>query len=153
RLHQPRRARGATDILSRFAPLVSARALFLKRDHRRCGPDRVEVDLRHAPTLLGLALPSRSRLAALFKAECPELLATKRRRRPPAPPPDRPSALHECWQLDMQESIPLAHQRLATICPIRDPLGAAILASQAFEVTSPGRGRKLSWQELQSVIR
>src|SRR5204863_2272484 len=53
RLHQPRRARGATGILSRFAPLVSARALFLKRDHRRCGPDRVEVDLRHAPTLLG----------------------------------------------------------------------------------------------------
>src|SRR6266545_1822631 len=153
RLHQARRGRGATGILSRFAPQVTLRALTLKRDHCRWGPNRVLVDLRHDPTLIGLALPCRSRLAALFKAECPELLATRRHRPPPKAPPDRPSAVHECWQLDMQESIPLADDRVAAICTIRDPLGAAILASQAIDVTNRQRGRKLTWQEVRMVIR
>jgi hypothetical protein len=153
RLHQARRGRGATGILSRFAPQVTLRALTLKRDHRRWGPNRVLVDLRHDPTLIGLALPCRSRLAALFKAECPEVLATRRHRPPPKAPPDRPSAVHECWQLDMQESIPLADDRVAEICTIRDPLGAAILASQAFDVTNRQPGRKLTWQEVRMVIR
>jgi len=53
----------------------------------------------------------------------------------------------------MQESIALQDDHLATICSIRDPLGAAILASQAFDVTSGQRGRKLTWQEVRSVIR
>jgi len=129
------------------------RALALKREHQRWGPNRVLVALCQDPVFSGLALPSRSRLAALFKAECPELLATHRAHPPASPPPDPPSAVHECWQLDMQESIRLAHERIATICSIRDPLGAAILVSQAFDVTSPGRGRKLTWQEVRSVIR
>jgi transposase-like protein len=153
RLHQARRGRGATGVLSRFAPQVTARALNLKRDHRRWGPNRVLVDLRRDPSLFGLALPSRSALSALFKAECPELLAKRRCRQPPSPPPDRPTAVQECWQLDMQESIPLQDDRVATICSIRDPVGAAILASQAFDVTSGQRGRKLTWEEVRSVIR
>src|SRR6266487_2671734 len=153
RLHQARRGRGASGILSRFAPQITARALALKREHRRWGPNRVLVELRQDPLLSGLALPSRSRLAALFTAECPEVLATRRYRPPAPPPPDPPSAVHECWQLDSQESIRLADDRVATICTIRDPLGAAILVSQAFDVTSPGRGRKLTWQEVRSLIR
>src|SRR6266511_6107461 len=55
RLQQVRRGRGATGILSRFAPQVTLRALTLKRDHRRWGPNRVLVDLRHDPTLIGLS--------------------------------------------------------------------------------------------------
>src|SRR6266508_3710537 len=153
RLVQARRGRGATGILSRFAPQITLRALALKRDHRRWGPNRVLVELRQDPLLEDLALPSRSRLAALFKAECPELLASCRYHPSAAPRPDPPSAVHECWQLDSQESIRLADDRVATICTIRDPLGAAILVSQAFDVTSPGRGRKLTWQEVRSVIR
>jgi transposase-like protein len=153
RLQQARRGRGATGILSRFAPQVTRRALKLKRDHRRWGPNRVLVEMRRDPFLCGLALPSRSTLAALFKAECPELLAARRPRLPPQSPPARPSAVHECWQLDMQESIPLQDDRLAAICTIRDPVGAAILVSQAFDVTSGQRGRKLTWQEVRLVIR
>jgi hypothetical protein len=152
-LQQARRGRGATGILSRLAPQVTLCALKLKRNHRRWGPNRVLVEMRSDPSLFGLALPSRSRLAALFKAECPELLASFRRHSPPREPPDPPSAVHECWQLDMQESIPLQDDQVATICSIRDPLGAAILASEAFDVTSGQRGRKLSWQEVRAVIR
>ena len=152
-LQSTHRGRPATGILSRFAPAVIIQALALKRAHRRWGPARVLVDLQRDPTLSGLALPSCSRLAVLFKAECPDCVAVRRSRKPTANPPPRPTAVHECWQLDMQEAIPLLDDRLATICTIRDPLGAVILASQAFDVTSGQRGRKLTWEEVRLLIR
>jgi hypothetical protein len=131
---------------------VIARALALKQAHRRWGPTRVLVELRHDPSLTGLPLPSRSRLAALFQAECPAPLPVPAPR-PHLPPPPQPSAVHECWQLDSQEGIRLTNGRRATICSIRDPLGAAILNSEAFDVTRARHWRKLTWEEVRSVIR
>lgn len=60
------------------------------------------------PPLTGLPLPSRSRLARLFKTECPELVAPRRARTSPPSAPPAPSAVQECWQLDFQEAIVLA---------------------------------------------
>ena len=65
----------------------------------------------------------------------------------------RPRAVHECWQLDFQEAIPLAEDHHASIATIRDPVGAAIVASRAFDVTAGARGRRLSWQEVRGVLR
>jgi transposase InsO family protein len=153
KLQSLRRGRPPTGILSRFAPAIIIQALAFKRSHRRWGPNRVLVELRRDPTLPGLALPSPSRLAVLFKAECPDCVAVRHPRKPAASPPPRPTAVHECWQLDMQEAIPLVDDRQATICTIRDPVSAVILAAQAFDVTSGQRGRKLTWQEVRLVIR
>lgn len=61
--------------------------------------------------------------------------------------------MHECWQLDFQEAIPLAEDHRASIATIRDPVGAAIVASRAFDVTAGSRGRRLSWQEVRGVLR
>jgi transposase-like protein len=151
--HQARRGRSATGVLSRFPPAVTQQALALKRAHPTWGPDRVLADLRRDQTLTGLPLPSRSRLAVLFKTECPELVAAPRPRTRPPPAPSAPTAVHERWQLDFQEAIPLADDHRASICTIRDPLGAAILASQAFDVTGGERGRRLTWQEVRDVLR
>ena len=148
-----RRGRGATGVLSRFAPGVTSRALSLKREHPSWGPDRVLSELECDPTLRDLPLPSRSRLAVLFKTACPDLVAPRRPRSPPAPAPTAPTAVHECWQLDCQEAIPLADDHRASICTIRDPIGAAILTSQAFDVTSATRARRLTWEEIRGVIR
>jgi transposase InsO family protein len=147
------RGRPPTGILSHFAPSVITHALALKRANPRWGPDRVRVELQHQQALYGLALPSRSRLALLFKTECPECVGLRRPKQPPVPAPSRPTAVHECWQLDMQEGIHLANGRVATICTIRDVVGAAILTSQAFDVTNGRRYRKLRWQEVRQVIR
>jgi len=57
------------------------------------------------------------------------------------------------WQLDCQAALPLADDHRASICTIRDPVGAAILVAQAFDVTSGSRGHRLSWQEMRGVIR
>lgn len=152
-LGQSRRGRAPTGVLSRFPPAVTQRALALKREHPAWGPDRILTDLGRDPTLTGQPLPSRSRLATLFKTSCPELVAAPRpRTSPPAAPPD-PTAVHECWQLDCQEAIPLTDDHRASICTLRDPVGAAILASQAFDVTGGARGRRLSWEEVRGVIR
>jgi len=126
-LHEPRGGRGATGVLSGCAAKVKEQALALKRDHPSWGPDRVLCELLSDPSLAGLRLPSRSRLAVLFHTVCPELVAP--RRPAPAPPAAPPTAVHECWQLDCQEAIPLAGGHRASISTIRDPVGAAILAS------------------------
>jgi transposase-like protein len=148
-----RRGRAPTGVLSRFPPAVTQRALALKQVHPAWGPDRVLTDLQLDPTLTGLPLPHRSQLALLFKTTCPHLVAAPRPRTAPASAPPAPTAVHECWQLDFQEAIPLADDRQASICTIRDPVGAAILAAQAFDVTSGQRGRRLSWEEVRGVIR
>lgn len=150
---QTRRGRAPSGVLSRFAPVLISRALAFKRDHPTWGPDRVLAELQSDPLLAGQCLPSRSRLAVLFKTSCPELVALRRPRRTPAPAPPRPRAVHECWQLDFQEAIPLAEDHRASIATIRDPVGAAIVASRAFDVTAGSRGRRLSWQEVRGVLR
>lgn len=42
---------------------------------------------------------------------------------------------------------------IVTICNIRDPYGAAMIASQAFEVKTEKRWRKLTWEEVRQVLR
>src|SRR5690349_18657482 len=105
----PRRGRAPSGVLSRFSPVLIVRALSLKREHPTWGPDRVQAELMADPLLAGLRLPSRARLAVLFRTECPELVAPRRPRPRPASAPHWGGAAHECWQLDFQEAIPLAH--------------------------------------------
>lgn len=152
-LQAKRRGRSAAGLLSQFSPAVVAAALTYKRTHPRWGPQRVRVELQRTPTLTPLRLPSRSRLARFFKHACPEAVATYHARRLPTPPPGKPSGVHEVWQLDSQEGIRLLDQTCATICNIRDPVGAAILASCVFEVTTAKRWRKLDFPELRMVLR
>jgi transposase InsO family protein len=111
------------------------------------------VELRSDPALSGLRLPGRSRLATLFKRRCPECVATRKR---PLAAPKRllaATAAHQVWQLDSQEGIRLSNGEIATICNIRDPVGAAMIASRAFAVQTKRHWRKLTWTEVQSVLR
>lgn len=143
----------ARGILSHFDPRVVQRAASLKRTHRRWGADRVLTAMGQEPELSGLAWPHRSRLSAFFKAQCPECVA-EHRPRPPAPPaPARASAVHEVWQLDSQEKIELQDGEIAVICNVRDPFGAAMIASQAFAAKTAKHWRKLDWTEIRQVLR
>jgi transposase InsO family protein len=153
RLRAPRRSRSQSGVLSQFDPRVVEAALTLKRAHRRWGANRVLVELKWSPELSGLRLPGRSRLAAFFKARCPECVAARKPR--PAPPkrPLRATAVHEMWQLDNQEGIRLRSNEIATICNIRDPVGAAMIASRAFAVQTKRHWRKLEWIEVRDVLR
>ena len=69
--------------------------------------------------------------------------------------------MHEMLQVDHQEGHRLGDGSIATVCSVCDPYGAAMIASQAFEVQTvqpvladrPGRWRKLTWEEVRQVLR
>jgi transposase InsO family protein len=148
-----RRGRGKTGALSHFDPRVAQESLKLKQEHRRWGADRVLIELAQDLQLGQLKLPSRSRLSDFFKERCPECVGERKPKREASTPPPCARAVHEVWQLDSQEKVSLQDGQLATICNIRDPFGAAMIASQAFSVQTAKRWRKLDWTEIRQVLR
>lgn len=152
-LHAVRNTRGRTGTLCQFSPQVTEAALALKRKHRRWGPVHVLLQLKCDPDLQELRLPGPSRLAVFFKERCPEFVAARKRQSASPRRPPMATAVHEIWQLDNQESIRLADGEIATICNIRDPFGAAMIASRAFSVKTRHHWRKLEWTETREVLR
>ena len=142
-----------TGILSRFDERIADKSLTHKRSHPRWGADRVLIELRKEPELTALKLPKRSRLAAFFKERCPECVASRKPRKPAPARPPRVTGVHELWQLDTQEGTRLHDGSIASICNIRDPVGAAMIASQSFSVKTGRHWRKLTVQEVRSVLR
>ncbi len=146
------RGRPPKGILSQFSPAVQQASLQLKREHKRWGANRVLVALRADPYLTALPLPSRSRLYPYFHQTCPDCLSVWTKHKE-VPDPPRASAVHEEWQVDHQEGHRLLDGSIATVCNIRDPFGAAMIASQAFSVKTEQRWRKLTWEEVRQVLR
>lgn len=151
-LAERKRGRPAAGVLSQFSPAVQQASLKLKRQHKRWGANRVLVELRKDPALIGQSLPSRSRLYPYFRQHCPECLSlwTKHIK---LPAPALATAVHEVWQVDHQEGHSLGDGTIATVCNIRDPFGAAMIASQGFSVKTRLHWRKLTWEEVRQVLR
>lgn len=152
-LQRPRRGRGKTGKLSQFAPAVVSQMLELKRTHPRWGSHRVLIEMADNAEQEQWSLPAPSTLAAYFKEACPELLSPRQRKRPVPVKPPKSGGVHEIWQVDCQEGIRLETGEVVTICNIRDPFAAAIIASQAFIVTTAKHWRKLTLPEVRSVLR
>ena len=152
-LRQQRRGRQTTGILSQFDERVAQKAEAYKDKHRGWGADRVLIELRKEEQLAGLRLPKRSRLAAFFKARCPQAVKDYKARSPERPGLPKPQAVHEVWQMDNQEGIALSNGETAILCNIRDPYGAAPIASQAFAGKVTTRSRKLTVAEFRQVLR
>lgn len=151
-LVERKHGRPAQGILSQFATEVRQASVKLKREHKRWGANRVLVEMGNDPALVGLPLPSRSRLYAYFRQECADCLNvwTKHIQ---GPVPAVATAVHEVWQVDHQEGHRLGDESIATVCNIRDPYGAAMIASQAFSVKTKLHWRKLTWEEVRQVLR
>jgi transposase InsO family protein len=152
-LRGPRRGRGQRGTLSQFDAGVVERALTHKRTHPGWGANRVLIELKQDPDLSDVRLPGCSRLAVLFKERCPECVAPRKPRGEPTKRPPVSTAVHEMWQLDSQEGIRLHSGEIATVCNVRDPVGAAMIASRAFSVKTKRRWRKLDWTEVREVLR
>lgn len=146
------RGRPAQGILSQFAQEVREASLDLKRKHKRWGATRILLEMSHTAELANHQLPSRSRLYPYFREHCPDCLNlwTKHKE---VPQPPHATAVHEVWQVDHQEGHRLGDGQIATVCNIRDPYGAAMIASQAFAVKTEKRWRKLTWEEVRQVLR
>ena len=98
-------------------------------------------------------LPSRAQLAVFLKANCPEAVRDYRRRQYPEQALPKAQRVHQRWQIDAKENVPLAEAEVATVLDMCDPVSGIFISSQATLTTRPTRWRKLSLAEIQSQLR
>jgi hypothetical protein len=150
-----KRGRPKRGVLSTYPPPVRAKAVDLKQAHPHWGPANVRIELQKCLQLTEPALPSPARLAALFKAECPQAVQPHQRglfRQAPPGPARQP---HQRWQLDAKERVRLTDGTQVTVLEARDPAGGLMIISQVWVTPSAGGGgcRKLSLREIQASLR
>jgi transposase InsO family protein len=156
RRRQPsgKRGRPASGILSTYPPELVEKAVAYKKEHPHWGPLNVLLELQRYFGERYKRYPSPSRLAALFKARCPEAVQPRRQPKEADEPPALAQQVHQCWQIDAKEAIHLADGELASVLDLRDPASGVMLASQAFLTTlTPKTHRKLSLGEIQATLR
>jgi len=147
------RGRPRRGILSTYPTAMVDEAVSLKETHPHWGPANVKLELKRQPDFAQARLPSDARLAALFRARCPDAVQPHRRQVYPAQPPPKARRPHQRWQVDGQEKIPVGTQDVATVLNVRDPAAALMLASQAVLTTTPKGWRKLTLAEVQETLR
>ena len=147
------RGRPSTGILSTYAQSVRETAVAIKHAHPHWGPANVGLELKRRLGLEADELPSRARLSALFKAECPEAVQPRRRQLYPERCPSSVMHPHQRWQVDGKEKVLVSDEGVATILEIREPVAALMIASHAIEVTTEKGWRKLSLLEVQYILR
>ena len=138
--------------LSTFSEEVRKEARVLKEAHPRWGPATVKIVLQEKLDE-DVQLPSDSQLALYFKEVCPEAVQKRQRQQYPEKAPGRVQRPHERWQVDAQEGIAFGEDQIATILNIRDPVGALMISSRAFETTTEKRWRKLTLEEVKETLR
>lgn len=148
-----RRGRPAAGALSTYPAEVRATAEALKRAHPHWGPVTVRLKVQAQLDLRAAELPSASRLAALFRAVCPEAVKGYRRRQYPDQPPSKVSQPHQRWQMDGKEKVPVAEGQVATVLDIVDPYSGLYIAAQGVETTTASGWRKLTLAAVQTSLR
>jgi transposase InsO family protein len=149
---QPRaRGRPKRGPLSTYPAQVREKAVEIKQAHPHWGPEMIKLELKKVLTLQMEELPSAARLSVLFKHSCP--LAVQPRQRRLLPPPDpKVVSVHQRWQMDAKEGIPLGAKRV-NVQEIRDIFSGLMITSQAFVTTTPTWWRRLSRAEHQQALR
>ena len=128
--------------VSTYPQAVSEKAIELKQAHPHWGPKKVRLEMKPVLGMSEKELPSPARLSVLFKQRCPEAVQPRQPRL--LPPPDlKVSSVHQRWQMDAKEGIPVGAGR-ANVQEIRDIFSGLIIASQAFMTPQTDKG----WQHL-----
>lgn len=149
-----KRGRPARGILSQYPAELIETSLAIKRAHPHWGPANVRVELSHLSHQPISELPSLSRLAVLFKQRCPEAVQPRRPREGISTPQTQ-LHVHQRWQVDSIEKIPLPEGQFATVLDGRDPVSAVMVLSQAYQTTlQPAKTwRKLVISEVRQALR
>jgi transposase InsO family protein len=127
---------------STYPKEVSEKAIELKQAHPHWGPKKVRLEIQPLLSLTEKELPSSACLSELFKQRIPEVVQPRQPRLlPPADPKVR--SVHQRWQMDAKEGIPIGADR-ANVQEIRDVYSGLIIGSQAFMTPQTAKG----WQHL-----
>lgn len=151
---EPRpRGRSAHGVLSSYPDGIREAAIAFKQAHPHQGPDKVRLEVKRQLELDETALPSASRLAVLFREQCPEAVKTYRRNQYPEETPRKATYPHQLWQVDGKEKVPIGEQDLATVLDIRDSYSGLMILSDVFLTTTDKGWRKLTLNEVRGVLR
>jgi transposase InsO family protein len=97
-------------------------------------------------------LPSAARLSVLFKQACPDKVQPRQLRLPP-PPTQTVTSVHQRWQMDAKEGLPVGTERV-NVQEIHDKYSGLMIVSQTVATTLPGEHwRHLNRAEHQQVLR
>jgi hypothetical protein len=120
------RGRPGKGILSTYPESLIDKAVEIKQAHPHWGPANVRLELKKELAQPAAKIPSRARLAVLFKVRCREAVQSRQTRAYPeqAPVPSRHP--HQRWPVDAQEGLSLIGGEKINILDVRDPCGLAI---------------------------
>ena len=149
---QPR-GRPARGVLSTFPATVRKTALEIKTKQAHLGSKMVRLKVAEHLQRPLAGLPSSSRLAVFFKEVCPEAVQSYERQSYPNAAVPKATEPHQRWQIDAKENVSLAEEEVATVFNGRDPFSGVILLSDSFCTTTQQRWRKLTLEEIRSVLR
>jgi transposase InsO family protein len=140
-------------LLASFDRLVPYVVLRLRLEHPGWGPGPLRYHLAQRPSLRGKRLPSESQIGRYlhqwprFRRQ-PKRKAVKRQRAKPA------TRVHQRWQVDFKESIPLDDGTLVNLHTVRDVVGGVTITAAVTPAGRVGRkGRKVTLRELQTTLR
>lgn len=146
------RGRPRSGTLSSYAAEIVEEAVKMKQEHPGWGAVTVRLKLAEKLGKPVEELPSRSRLAALFKERCRQAVQERNKRTYPEKPPSAVVRPHQRWQMDAQEGLSMVAGEKVNLLNLRDPLGLMI-GSKAFLTTTAKRWRKITLQEVQATLR
>jgi putative transposase len=150
---ESRYRRATLGALSTFDPLVRYVILRLRLEHPAWGPSRIRAKLAKRPSLRGLALPGRATIARYlhqwprFRRLPKKRLVTRTRLNPA-------QQVHQRWQMDFKDRIPLGDGTQANLHTICDVVGEACLAAKVTDGGKQGQApRRVSAGDAQSTLR
>ncbi len=145
---RPERARGRPKggPLSTYPQVVREKAIELKNTHPHWGPKMIRLKMERELSLEKSQLPSAARLSVLFKQACLDKVQPRQLRLPP-PPTQAVTSVHQRWQMDAKEGLPVGTERDQCARNPRQvqwlddcqPGGSDDLAQRPLATSKPGR--------------
>jgi len=123
--------RGVKGLLSAFDPLVRYVILRLKLAHPRWGRKCLRFHLGKRPSLRGLRLPDEVQIGR-YVHQWPRFRRPRKKQPAVRERPERPTEVHQQWQLDFKTDIELKDGSRVSMHTVRDPVGEACLTAQLF---------------------
>ncbi len=146
--------RPAKGPLSTFDPLVRFACLRIKRQHRGWGPDVVLAELANCSWSGRVTLPGPSQIGAYFSQFGSRLVTARTYKQLPQANLLAPLRMvHSCWQMDVDEQVPLPGYGKVHILNVVDYVSGLKIGSYLFPAYQQRQLCRVSWRQMQQALR
>jgi transposase InsO family protein len=150
---QNRYQREQAGLLSSFDPLVRYAILRLKLAHPRWGPKPLRYHLAKRPSVRHLKLPSETAIGR-YLHQWSRFRRRPKKQHTERPRPNRPTEVHQQWQIDFKTDIKLKDGSRVSLHTVRDPVGEACLTAVVFPAEKvKQRVERVTSEQVRTVLR